>query len=506
MRVRKLAAVVLAAVLVLAACGGSNKKSASSSSTSGSSSSSNGGKIKVESTKLHKDKSGEHQDDDVIKRSIGDVQAFWSQEMPTVYGKDYKQIAGGEYPYGPSDPPPSCEHPEQKANYDDVKENAFYCPNGDFVAWDDVNLTNKLLDQFGPFTLAIVVAHELGHGIQARAGVFDQGLITFVTEQQADCFAGAYTQWVANGSSNVFELKLSDLDQALGGFLQIRDPVGTDTVNDTNAHGSAFQRINAFEDGLQGGASTCKDYANGNFNFVPEVFTDETDLQSGGNLTLQQLLSDDPANLDAFWTKAFADLNQTWTAAKVNAFDPDTDTATCGSDSAQGNDAIGLAYYCEQDDTVNFDVTYLIQYALDNIGDLADGVLIGDLYSQRAQKLAGLETGTLDANLQADCFTGVWVGTLSTGELSHDLQLSPGDLDEAVGAFLQFSDNADDIQSGTGTTGTAFQRLDAFRAGFFASRNNGYLNGLNVCTSGGGASAASSDSDASDLESSDFSS
>jgi len=489
-------------------CGSSKSSSSSGSSSSSkgsSSSSSDNGKIKVSASKLSKAKSSEHADDDIIKRSIDDVQAFWTEAMPKVYGKDYKKIAGGEYPYGPDNPPPSCQDPSTKANYSDVAENAFYCPNGDFVAWDDVNLTNKLLDEFGPYTLAIVVAHELGHGIQQRAGVFDLNLITFVTEQQADCFAGAYTGWVAQGHSNLFELKLSDLDQALGGFLQIRDPVGTDTVNDSSAHGSAFQRINAFEDGLQGGAGTCKAYPDGSFNFVPETFTDQTDLNNGGNLALADVLSLVPANLDAFWTKAFADIQQSWTAATVNEFDPDTDTVNCGSDSATGDKAIGLSFYCAGNDTINFDSTYLMPYALTNIGDLADGVLIGDLYSTRAQTLAGLPTDSLDASLQTDCFTGVWVGTLATGELSKDLTLSPGDLDEAVGAFLQFSSNADDIQSGKSTTGSAFQRLDAFRAGFFASFNGGYSKGLNLCVGGGGATAANSDSNATDLTNSSFS-
>ncbi|MEY2569971.1 MAG: hypothetical protein QOE63_321, partial [Acidimicrobiaceae bacterium] len=498
MRGRKLTLLALAVAMALvAACGSSSKNnagSASSSSSNGSSSSSDSGKIKVSEQKLSKAKSSEHADDDFIKRSIDDVQTFWTEEMPKVYGKDYKKIAGGEYPYGPDNPPPSCEDPSTKANYSDVAENAFYCPNGDFVAWDDVNLTNKLLDEFGPYTLAIVVAHELGHGIQQRAGVFDQNLITFVTEQQADCFAGAYTGWVAKGNSSLFELKLSDLDQALGGFLQIRDPVGTDTVNDSSAHGSAFQRINAFEDGLQGGATTCKAYPDGAFNFVPEVFTDQTDLNNGGNLALADVLTLVPANLDAFWTKAFADIQQSWTTATVNEFDPDTDTVKCGSDSATGDDAIGVSFYCAGDDSINFDATYLMPYALTNIGDLADGVLIGDLYSTRAQTLAGLPTDSLDASLQTDCFTGVWVGTLATGELSKVLTLSPGDLDEAVGAFLQFSASADDIESGNSTSGSAFQRLDAFRAGFFASFNGGYSQGLNLCVGGGGATAANSDS------------
>jgi hypothetical protein len=37
-------------------------------------------------------------------------------------------------------------------------------------------------------------------------------------------------------------------------------------------HGSAFQRLNAFEDGLTGGTETCATYEDETFNFVPELF------------------------------------------------------------------------------------------------------------------------------------------------------------------------------------------------------------------------------------------
>jgi predicted metalloprotease len=133
-------------------------------------------------------------------------------------------------------------------------------------------LTNQLLDEFGPFALAIVVAHELGHAVEARHGILDGSLPTFVTEQQADCFAGAYTKHVEEGESNAFKVSLQDLDNALSGFLIIRDPVGIDSVNDESAHGSAFQRLNAFEDGLTGGTETCATYEDETFNFVPELF------------------------------------------------------------------------------------------------------------------------------------------------------------------------------------------------------------------------------------------
>jgi predicted metalloprotease len=483
---------------LLAACSGGGSKSASSSSGDSSSSGSDE-KIVVSKLKVSKEKPDQPSDDEIITRSVDDVQKFWSDSYPEVYGTPYKPLEGGLYPYTPTDLPPSCGG-TGTATYDEVAENAFYCPFGDFVAWDTANLTDNLLEQFGPFTLGIVVAHELGHAIQERHGILNPPqFITFLTEQQADCFAGAYTAWVADGSSDLWELRLSDLDQALGGFLQIRDPVGTDTVNDSSAHGSAFQRINAFKDGVDEGAARCRTYEDGNISFVPEVFTDETDLANQGNLPLDQLEPAVIANLDAFWTLAFQDTGTTWSPATVTPFDPDLGVS-CGPDSATGDDATGLIFYCPADDNLYWDDRVLMPYVWENIGDLANAVMISNLFSVRAQHLAGLESDSLEANLQADCFTGVWVGTTATAELSKDLTLSPGDLDEAVASFLQFSDTADDIEAGTGTVGSAFQRLDAFRSGFrttydaFQSSGSGAADGFAACLAGSGAAAAEEDS------------
>jgi predicted metalloprotease len=143
----------------------------------------------------------------------------------------------------------------------------------------------------------------------------------------------------------------------------------------------------------------------------------------------------------------------------------------------------------------------------EQIGDLANAVIIANLYSTRVQYLAGLDTDSVDASLQSDCLTGVWVATTATAELSTDLTLSPGDLDEAVAAFLQFSDQGDDIDAGEGTVGSAFQRLDAFRQGFrtafdaFEASGIGYPDGISACLAGAGAEAADSDSEASSLSS-----
>jgi predicted metalloprotease len=488
MLVRRLAAVFV--VLLLAACssgGGGEANRSSSSATASSESSSTEPPTSTESVQPGKTTFGADEDDGIIRSAVTDVERYYSEVFPTLYQQPFAPVNGGLFPYGPDDPPPACGEPGPAA-YQDVAQNAFYCPQGDFVAWDSVNLTNQLLDEFGSFTLAIVVAHELGHAIEARHGILDTGLPTFVTEQQADCFAGAYTADVADGNSDTFNISLGDLDNALGGFLQIRDPVGTDTVSDTSAHGSAFQRINAFEDGLNGGPNTCAGYEQAAFNFVPEVFDPGSlDAAESGNLPYDVLEPLVIANLEGFWSAAFPLIgNAGWVPATINAFDPEHGVE-CGDQSEQGDDAIGLAFYCSDNDTLNWDDVALMPTVHQKIGDLAAAVIIANEYSARAQDFAGLEINTLDASLQGDCFTGVWVATTKTDEINDTLPedaqlgLSPGDLDEAVAAFIQFGDNASDVESGAASSGTPFQHLDAFRQGFFDALNNGARSGISGC-------------------------
>jgi predicted metalloprotease len=210
------------------------------------------------------------------------------------------------------------------------------------------------------------------------------------------------------------------------------------------------------------------------------------------------------ANLEGFWNIAFPKIadGKEWTKAKVNAFDP-ADGFNCGKNTVKGNDAVGKYQYCPDDDTINFDQNLMSQ-VYENIGDLAEGAIIGKLYSQRAEKLAGLPTDSIEAALRADCFTGVWVATTATDEINNilppeaQLSLSPGDLDEAVSAFIQFGDKADDVESGKTSGGSAFQHLDAFRAGFFKGFNEGFNAGLTACVGGSGAEAASTDSTSTD--------
>ena len=88
-------------------------------------------------------------------------------------------------------------------------------------------LLAQLADNFGAGTIGIVLAHEYGHAIQQRSGVLRQNLPTVTTEQQADCFAGAWAGRAARGEGGI---TFSDADVRAGliAMLEVRDPVGID--------------------------------------------------------------------------------------------------------------------------------------------------------------------------------------------------------------------------------------------------------------------------------------
>ena len=105
---------------------------------------------------------------DVMRSAIDDVQAFWAKKLPEVYGTEYEPIPQNRlYPYSESNPPPACGG-SGTTPYKDVANNAFYCPAGDFLAWDAQGLIPTIQRQFGDFAVALVAAHEIGHAIQQR--------------------------------------------------------------------------------------------------------------------------------------------------------------------------------------------------------------------------------------------------------------------------------------------------------------------------------------------------
>jgi len=380
-----------------------------------------------------------------IDATLAGIQHFWSQAMPDVYGQQYEAIPTDRiHPYSESDPPPNCDDAGQtKAPYQDVAGNAFYCSNGDFIAYDEQGLLPKLRDHFGEFAVGLVFAHELGHAVQARVGYNPSA--TVYLEQQADCFAGAWAQYVADSNEEDVHLSSEDLDNALAGLLTLSDPSGIDGGQD-GAHGNGFDRVSAFQDGYEGGAQACADYENNPPAVTESGYSSYAEQSSAGNLPLTELLPTITQSLDDYWTSQSSELS----APSVTA----GGAATSGdSDGGVLTDSVT---YQPLSNAVHYDASSL-QDVHDNIGDFGSGMLVATAWASSVEHQLDMALGTDAARRGAECLAGAWAANLSSS-------LSPGDLDEAVTVLVAAGQGAASQEGGD--RGTAFERVAAFRAGF----------------------------------------
>jgi predicted metalloprotease len=391
------------------------------------------------------------------------IRDYWANGLPEVYGKPFHDLAGGFQPKLPSSRPWTCHG--QNLTYDDIKGNAFYCggQGDDYIAYDAAFLLPRLNKTFGALAPAVVLAHEMGHAIQARAGIRAPSV---VIELQADCFAGA---WVANAQTSAKDPVVIDepaLDSSVRAILALRDQPGTPATN-PQAHGLAFDRVNALQTGYEQGARECATFATGNVVTTELPFRTLTDLQTGGNLGFEEAVPFFQDHLDAFWRLALGKLGPGATYHR-----PTTAPAAvpplpaCPSDP--GYDRRAVSAYCAPRNTVTWATPELAQLH-QRIGDMATGAVFSDGWARAAQSQAGLKTSGVDAELQQVCFTGSWV--LSIASATSPVHLSPGDIDEVHFTVLTPTSPNQTRE----VKATSFERTAALRRGL--------LSGLSACTS-----------------------
>ncbi len=179
-----------------------------------------------------------------VESVLGSLDQYWSQALPDVFGVRYESPARYVY-YRPEESPgPRCGREQAPP------KNAFYCPAGDFIAWDESGLLIPYYVGSGDFAAAFVLAHEFGHAVQARLP--EREPLGVLNELQADCFAGAWAADVAEQGL----LEAGDLDEATLAVFTARDVPGTQST-DPRAHGSGFERTRAFADGYEAGPRRC---------------------------------------------------------------------------------------------------------------------------------------------------------------------------------------------------------------------------------------------------------
>lgn len=398
--------------------------------------------------------------DQVMIAAADATNEFWARTFPEVYGEEFEPLGSGFWSYGPDTPPADLPPCQGITQYDEqIAVNAFYCPGDDLIAWDRDGLIDPFIAEFGQFGAAIIMAHEMGHAVQARTGDFTR-LQDVIAELQADCFAGAWVADVVDGGSDLFVADVGQLDLAIAGQIAIGDEPGFE-ASTAGAHGAGFDRVAALSQGLDEGAARCADYAEDQPVITEDSF-DPGEESTMGNLDPDALIEVLVPDLEDFYADLFASEDEEWEPVDdLVFFDPASDEVSCGNDMLTEAQAELAIFYCEDDNTVYGDGTGLVS-TLDEIGDFALGGVVARQWAFAAQAQEGVEPGTLESSLNADCLNGLYVGDLFFELRDTGLRLSAGDVDEVVTSFLSFNDAGADA-------GAVFERSEAFRTGFIGN-------------------------------------
>jgi predicted metalloprotease len=410
--------------------------------------------------------------DDFVAAALADIEEWMAEIHPEIHGEPWEPLAGGVYPsyLGRTDIPGCGE-----ANTDpaDVAEFvAFYCSGGDFMVYDDGpdSLLGELTDEFGASVMGVVLAHEYGHVVQDRTGDLSRNLPTILVEQQADCVAGAWVRRAATGGSPHVVLTDLDIRGALITMVAVRDPVGTDQF-ESGGHGSAFDRIGAFQEGYVRGAERCAELLEDPLPLMPNQFQSTADLLNDGDLPFGydegQIAPLIVRTLNGFWPFQLAELDADSFAPMMLTPVDEASEITCSVQPRLV--APGLAT-CVADGVVFLDDGFARRLYADPIvgsADFAVGYLIALAWADVAQTQLGSTLVGSERALANDCLVGAWTRDLDPQRPPRPDEgldrgiISPGDLDEAVVAAIEIGDtsSSDDV------LGTPFEKIDAFRAG-----------------------------------------
>jgi predicted metalloprotease len=400
--------------------------------------------------------------DQFARNALADLNSFWADAYPEFFGEEFQPLENGYFSVD-SEAVDASAYPETGIGCassptapDSVAGNAYFDPGCDLIAYDR-NLLEELATDYGRFLVPVVMAHEFGHAMQGRFGFAESGR-GIQDETQADCFAGAWTAWVAAGQAAHVAVRTPELDDVIRGFLFLRDDVGSDPEG-TQAHGSYFDRVSAFYEGFDGGVQPCRDDFGTDRVFTAATFS-TTDVANQGNAPYDDIVGWIGQTLPLFWESIFPDaFGKEFEPPALEAFD--SAAPECGS---LGGDDRDLGY-CADDRTVYYDETDLTAPAHDELGDFAVATALSLPYSLAARAQAGLSADDGAATRSAVCLTGWYTAQWYNGEFldSLEVSLSPGDVDEAVQFLLTYGVNPKvfpDVAS------SGFELVGAFRAGF----------------------------------------
>jgi len=199
---------------------------------------------------------------DFVSFVLDDTQAAWTRLVPDYQDARLVLFRGAV---------------NSRCGYAPAAMGPFYCP-ADAKVYVDLGFFDELRRRFrapGDFAQAYVLAHEIGHHVQAQLGTERRlreaqgadparaNALSVRMELQADCYAGVWAHTTARREP----LERGDLDEALAaaaavGDDRIQEMTSGGVRPESFTHGSSEQRAAWFRRGFESGApETCNTFA-----------------------------------------------------------------------------------------------------------------------------------------------------------------------------------------------------------------------------------------------------
>ena len=241
----------------------------------------------------------------------------------------------------------------------DIAENAFYCPDDDLIAWDDVE----------PDPRPLRGVRRLHHRHRVRPRVrarhpdprrTTRGA-TVVLELQADCFAGAWARDVEEGNSEFFELTARRPRQgawpASSSCATASAPPPPIPPPTARASTASAPSSTATSRASSTAPATPTPLASGDLVVVEVPFTDAGGLRAGRQ---------PPARRARPVARSRTSRTSGRCCSRRRAssgprspascpIDPDADEVDCGGETYSGDVLVNASFYCVDDDTIYID-------------------------------------------------------------------------------------------------------------------------------------------------------
>jgi predicted metalloprotease len=200
-------------------------------------------------------------------------------------------------------------------------------------------------------------------------------------------------------------------------------------------------------------------------NRLPSTSVPVTTEQSDHYRTLLRVAAGQPGDIEQFWRAEFSRLS-----SSQPYVGPTILGALTPSQATQCGPVVQNAMYCAPDQAIAWDDSWLrdVGGAFTRVTDMGPLTIIANEWGHHIQRLTQAPTFSIGAELQADCYAGLYINYASSrGRL---LTLESGDVAEAARTFFLIGDQRFDESKWfqRGVHGPPAERSRAFRRGYLA--------------------------------------